>query len=228
MELSYRLNKIAQKVTQNGIIADIGTDHAYIPIFLYKNNKIKSGIACDISKGSLQKAKDNIKKYNLQGKIQTRLGNGLEKISLQDNVDTVIIAGMGGMLMIDILEKGKYILENVKELILQPQKDIDKVREYLHKNNFKVIDDEMLKDDGKYYTIIKSIKGKEDILYKKEEYVFGRFEINNKCQILKEYIEDQLYKMEIVLKNIKETNIQNRILEIEDNIKTYKEVLKWL
>ena len=228
MELSYRLNKIAQKVTQNDIIADIGTDHAYIPIFLYKNNKIKSGIACDISKGSLQKAKDNIKKYNLQGKIQTRLGNGLEKISLQDNVDTVIIAGMGGMLMIDILEKGKYILENVKELILQPQKDIDKVREYLHKNNFKIIDDEMLKDDGKYYTIIKSIKGKEDILYKKEEYVFGRFEINNKCQILKEYIEDQLYKMEIVLKNIKETNIQNRILEIEDNIKTYKEVLKWL
>ena len=228
MELSYRLNKIAQKVTQNGIIADIGTDHAYIPIFLYKNNRIKSGIACDISKGSLQKAKDNIKKYNLQDKIQTRLGNGLEKISLQDNVDTVIIAGMGGMLMIDILEKGKYILENVKELILQPQKDIDKVREYLHKNNFKIIDDEMLKDDGKYYTIIKSIKGKEDILYKKEEYVFGRFEINNKCQILKEYIEDQLYKMEIVLKNIKETNIQNRILEIEDNIKTYKEVLKWL
>lgn len=228
MELSYRLNKIAQKVTQNVIIADIGTDHAYIPIFLYKNNKIKSGIACDISKGSLQKAKDNIKKYNLQGKIQTRLGNGLEKISLQDNVDTVIIAGMGGMLMIDILEKGKCILENVKELILQPQKDIDKVREYLHKNNFKIIDDEMLKDDGKYYTIIKSIKGKEDILYKKEEYVFGRFEINNKCQILKEYIEEQLYKMEIVLKNIKETNIQNRILEIEDNIKTYKEVLKWL
>ncbi len=228
MELSYRLNKIAQKVTQNGIIADIGTDHAYIPIFLYKNNKIKSGIACDISKGSLQKAKDNIKKYNLQDKIQTRLGNGLEKISLQDNVDTVIIAGMGGMLMIDILEKGKYILENVKELILQPQKDIDKVREYLHKNNFKIIDDEMLKDDGKYYTIIKSIKGEEDILYKKEEYVFGRFEINNKCQTLKEYIEEQLYKMEIVLKNIKETNIQNRILEIEDNIKTYKEVLKWL
>ncbi|MBS5793351.1 MAG: SAM-dependent methyltransferase [Clostridiales bacterium] len=228
MELSYRLNKIAQKVTQNGIIADIGTDHAYIPIFLYKNNRIKSGIACDISKGSLQKAKDNIKKYNLQDKIQTRLGNGLEKISLQDNVDTVIIAGMGGMLMIDILEKGKYILENVKELILQPQKDVDKVREYLHKNNFKIIDDEMLKDDGKYYTIIKSIKGEEDILYKKEEYVFGRFEINNKCQILKEYIEEQLYKMEIVLKNIKETNIQNRILEIEDNIKTYKEVLKWL
>lgn len=228
MELSYRLNKIAQKVIQNGIIADIGTDHAYIPIFLYKNNKIKSGIACDISKGSLQKAKDNICKYNLQDNIQTRLGNGLEKISLQDNVDTIIIAGMGGMLMIDILEKGKVITENAKELILQPQKDIDKVRQYLHNNNFKIIDDEMLKDDGKYYTIIKAIKGKENTLYKKEEYIFGKFEIDNKCEILKEYIEDQLYKMEIVLKNIKETNVQSRILEIEDNIKMYKEVLKCL
>ncbi|WP_317367837.1 class I SAM-dependent methyltransferase [uncultured Tyzzerella sp.] len=228
MELSYRLNKIAQKVTKNGIIADIGTDHAYIPIFLYKNNKIKSGIACDISKGSLQKAKDNIKKYNLQDSIQTRLGNGLEKINLQDRVDTIIIAGMGGMLMIDILQNGKDITENAKELILQPQKDIDKVRKYLHNNNFKIIDDEMLKDDGKYYTIIKAIKGKEDVLYKNEEYIFGKFEIANKCKILKEYIEDQVYKMEIVLRNIKKTNVESRILEIEKNIKMYKEVLKCL
>ncbi len=228
MDLSYRLNKIAEKVTINGIIADIGTDHAYIPIFLYKNNKIKSAIACDISKGSLQKAIDNINKYNLQDNIQTRLGNGLEKITLQDNIDTIIIAGMGGMLMIDILEKGNIIANNVKELILQPQKDIDKVRQYLHNNNFKIIDDEMLKDEGKYYTIIKAIKGKEENLYKKEEYIFGKFEIENKSEILKEYIEDQVYKMEIVLKNIKETNIQTRILEIENNIKMYREVLKCL
>lgn len=228
MDLSYRLNKIAEKVTINGIIADIGTDHAYIPIFLYKNNKIKSAIACDISKGSLQKAIDNINKYNLQDNIQTRLGNGLEKITLQDNIDTIIIAGMGGMLMIDILEKGNIIANNVKELILQPQKDIDKVRQYLHNNNFKIIDDEMLKDEGKYYTIIKAIKGKEETLYKKEEYIFGKFEIENKSEILKEYIEDQVYKMEIVLKNIKETNIQTRILEIENNIKMYREVLKCL
>lgn len=228
MELSFRLNKIADKVTQNGIIADIGTDHAYIPIFLYKNRKIKSAIACDISKGSLQKAKDNISKYNLQDFIQTRLGNGLEKITKQDMVDTIIIAGMGGMLMIDILEKGKNIVEQAKELILQPQKDIDKVRQYLHKANLKIIDDEMLKDDGKYYTIIKAIKGKEETPYKREEYIFGKFEIEGKSEILKEYITEQLYKMEIVLKNIKETNAQNRILEIENEIKSYKEVLKCL
>lgn len=228
MEISYRLNKIAEKVAINGIIADIGTDHAYIPIFLYKNNKIKGAIACDISKGSLKKAIDNINKYNLQNNIQTRLANGLEKITLNDNIDTIIIAGMGGMLMIDILEKGINIANNSKQLILQPQKDIDKVRKYLHKNGFKITDDEILKDDGKYYTIITATKGKEDTLYKKEQYIFGKFEIENKSPILKEYIEEQLYKMEIVLKNIKETNIQNRILEIENNIKIYKEVLKCL
>ncbi len=228
MELSFRLNKIAEKVTQNSIVADIGTDHAYIPIFLYKNNKIKSGVACDISKGSLQKAKDNIFKHNLQENIQTRLGNGLEKITIQDNIDTIIIAGMGGMLMIDILKRGHNIVESAKELVLQPQKDIDKVREYLHKNNLKIIDDEMLKDDGKYYTIIKAIKGREQIPYKKEEYIFGRIEIEQKSNILKEYIIKQMYKMEIVLKNIEKTNIQSRILEIENEIKMYKEVLKCL
>ena len=228
MELSYRLNKIAQKVTQNGIIADIGTDHAYIPIFLYKNNKIKKAIACDISKGPIEKAKDNIYKYNVEKNIETRLGNGLEKITIEDNVDTIIIAGMGGMLMIDILERGKSIAENAKELILQPQKDIDKVRMYLHENNFKIIEDEILKDDGKFYNIIKAIKGNEELLYKKEEYIFGRFDIQMKSEILKEYIQEQLYKMKIVLKNIKEKNAKDRILEIENDIKIYEEVLKCL
>ena len=227
MEISYRLNKIAEKVT-NDNIADIGTDHAYIPIFLYKNNKIKNAIACDISKGSLQKAKDNINKYNLNDNIKTRLGNGLEKITLEDKVDTIIIAGMGGMLMLDILKKGSLIASNAKELILQPQKDIDKVRQYLIENNFKIIDDEMLKDDNKYYTIIKAINGNENIPYTKAEYIFGRFEINNKCQILKEYIEEQLYKMEIVLKNIKNSNAKSRILELENDIEIYKEVFKCL
>lgn len=227
MEISYRLNKIANKVTKENL-ADIGTDHAYIPIFLYKNNKIKNAIACDISKGSLQKAKDNIKKYGLDNKIKTRLSDGLEKITLEDKIETIVIAGMGGMLILNILKKGNIIANNSKELILQPQKDIDKVRKYLIENSFKIIDDEILKDDNKYYTIIKAIKGNEPTPYTKVEYIFGRFEINNKCQILKEYIKEELYKMEIVLKNIKSSNAKARILELESNIELYKEVFKCL
>lgn len=228
MELSYRLEKIAEKVTTNGIIADIGTDHAYIPIFLYKNNKIKKAIACDISKGPLKNASDNIARYNLQDKIETRLSDGLLKVTLEDNVDTIIIAGMGGMLIIDILEKSKEIVKNTKELILQPQKSVHKLRMYLAENGFKIIEDEMIKEDGRYYSIIKAIKGQETTPYTKKEYLFGRFDINKKNNILKEYIEQELYKMEIVLKNIKEINKEERILEIENNIKIYKEVLECL
>lgn len=225
MDLSYRLNKIAQKVSINGTMADIGTDHAYIPIYLYKNNKIKKAIACDISKGSLQKAKDNILKYNLLHCIETRLSNGLLKITKKDNVDTIVIAGMGGMLMIDILTKGLDIAKNVKEIILQPQKDIDKVRRFLHKNGFKIIDDEMIIDEGKYYTIIKANLGSEQP-YTHEQYIFGKFEIEQKSLILKEYIKTNVYKMESVLKNIK--NQKGDFYHIENEINIYKEVLKCL
>lgn len=225
MDLSYRLNKIAQKVNINGTMADIGTDHAYIPIYLYKNNKIKKAIACDISKGSLQKAKDNILKYNLSNCIETRLSNGLLKITKKDNVDTIVIAGMGGMLMIDILTQGLDIAKNAKELILQPQKDIDKVRRFLHKNGFKITDDEIIIDDGKYYTIIKATLGSEQ-QYTNEQYIFGKFEIEQKSPILKEYIKTNVYKMESVLKNIKQQ--KGDFYHIEKEINIYKEVLKCL
>ena len=228
MDLSYRLNKISQKVNENGIIADIGTDHAYIPIFLYKNNKITKGIACDISKGPLKNANENIARYNLQDKIETRLSDGLSKITLDDKVDTIIISGMGGMLIIDILENGKEIVQNAKELILQPQKSVNRVRNYLHKIGFKIEEDEMIKEDNRFYSIIRAVKGNEEIAYTKEEYLFGKFDINKKSVILKEYIEEELYKMNIILKKLKNINVEERILEIENNIKTYMEVLKCL
>ena len=147
MEISFRLNKIAEKVKKGSILADIGTDHAYVPIFLYKKGIIKNAIACDISKGSLEKAKINISKYNLENFIETRLGSGLEKIYLEDNINTIIIAGMGGMLMIDILKNGIEIAKNTETLILQPQKDIPEVRKFLHKNGFKIEDEELLIDE---------------------------------------------------------------------------------
>lgn len=225
MEISYRLKKIADLVTIKGNLADIGTDHAYTPIYLYKNQKIKKALACDISKGSIEKAKDNIRKYNLEDVLQIRLANGLDKISKDDEIDTIIIAGMGGMLMIDILERGKDITEEA-ELILQPQKDIDKVRRYLHNNGFYIEYDEMLKDDGKYYNVIKAKKGKEDFDYDEKHYIFGRFDIENKNPLLKEYIKQNLYKMEDVFKNIDSEDKTN--LKIYKDIELHKEVLKCL
>lgn len=228
MEISFRLKKIAEKVKNSSVIADIGTDHAYIPIFLYKNNKIKKAIACDISRGSLQKAKENVLKYRLGDNIDIRFGDGLSPIFLEDNIDTIIISGIGGILMIDILSGGKYIVNNIDTLILQPQKDIDKVRKYLHEQNFSIIDDDLFIDEDKFYTIIVAKKGKEKIKYTKEEYIFGRFQIENKSNILKKYILNQLYKIERVLINLKDASSNERTLQMENQYKLYKEVLEWL
>ncbi len=227
MDLSYRLQQIANKVKTNSSLADIGTDHAYIPIYLSQRNILKKAIACDISKGSLQKAIDNIKKYNLSDKIETRLSNGLDKISIEDKIDTIIIAGMGGMLMIDIVSNKIDICKN-STLILQPQKDIDKVRKYLHKEGFKIIKDEILKDEGKYYNIIVSELGKEENNYTELDYTFGKFEINEKSPILKEYLEENLYKMENVLKNIDDKKGDKTNLKLYKDIELFKEVLKCL
>lgn len=230
MEISFRLNKIAEKVTTNGIVADIGTDHAYIPIFLYKNNKIKSAIACDISKGSLQKANINISKYNLSNYIETRLSNGLEKIHLEDNVDTIIIAGMGGMLMIDILQKGIEIAKNCNKLILQPQKDIPEVRKFLHQNNFIIEDEDMIIDENKFYNIIVAINnfGTENQMFDYREYLFGKSNIDKKCPILKEYILNELNIMENIINKLEKTHSFKRIEEIKNEEKIYKEVLECL
>lgn len=226
MEISFRLKKIAEKVEKDSIVADIGTDHAYVPIFLYKNNIIKKAIACDISKGSLEKANINISKYNLDDFIETRLGNGLEKINLNDNIDTIIIAGMGGMLMIDILKKGMEIAKNAEILILQPQRDIPEVRKFLHKNNFEIRDEEMLIDEEKFYNIIIAKKGKQN--FNKMEYIFGKANIDKKCPILKEHILKELNIMENIIKELEKTNSFNRIEEIKKQEKIYKEVLKCL
>lgn len=226
MDISFRLNKIAEKVSKNSIIADIGTDHAYIPIFLYKNNIIKKAIACDISKGSLEKAKLNILKYNLGQYIETRLGNGLEKVSLEDNVDTIIMAGMGGMLMIDILKNDMEIAKASKTLILQPQKDIVEVRKFLHKNEFQIQDEEMIIDEGKFYNIIIAKKGIQS--FTEKEYMFGKANIEKKCDILKEYILKELNIMENIINQLKTTNSFNRIKEIEKQKEIYKEVLNCL
>lgn len=229
MDLSYRLLKIAEKVPENTILADIGTDHAYVPIFLFKNNFIKKAFACDISKGSLAKAKLNISKYNLSDFIETRLSNGLEKFSLNDKIETIIIAGMGGMLMIDILKNKLDIAQNCQKIILQPQKDIYNVRKFLNQNNFFIEDEEMIFEDGKFYNIIvATYLPNSNQNLSEYEYIFGKQNIDKKCTILKEYILKEISIMENIIKKLQKTNSFNKINDLYLKINTYKEVLKCL
>jgi tRNA (adenine22-N1)-methyltransferase len=154
MELSLRLKKVASLVEKCEIMADIGTDHAYIPIYLVKKGICNKAIASDINKGPVEKAKINVAFEELQNKIECRLGGGLSTVS-DGEVDCAIIAGMGGNLIRDIIEEGKDVFKHLKYLVLQPVQNPEVLREYIIKSGYKILDEELCIDENKFYEIIK-------------------------------------------------------------------------
>ena len=137
MQLSKRLGAIANLVPNNMRIADIGTDHGYIPIYLRLQNQVSYCIASDINKGPLESAKRNMAKYQVTG-IETRQGGGLSTLCKEDQIDVVIIAGMGGYLIHDILENDLELVKGMKKIILQPQNNLTEIRKYIHEIGFKI------------------------------------------------------------------------------------------
>ena len=130
MNLSKRLSCLAEMVTAGSRLADVGTDHGYVPLCLYRQGKIPAAIAMDINRGPLERAQEHIREAGVEAYIETRLSDGLAALQ-PGEADTVLIAGMGGNLTKRILTEGKEVLETVKELVLQPQSEIWKVRRWL-------------------------------------------------------------------------------------------------
>lgn len=192
MQLSKRMELLASKVTEGHRLADIGTDHGYIPIALVQRGKIPSAIAMDVNRGPLERAQEHIRACGLDTYIETRLSDGLHKLT-SGEADTVLIAGMGGMLMSRILEEGSPCLYTVKELILQPQSEIYLVREWLYDNGFHIAEEDIIEDDGKYYPMMKAVHGSAEKL-KPSESVYGMVKIQKSPEVLMEYLKKRLAK----------------------------------
>ena len=158
IRLSKRLTALANMVTDGNRLADIGTDHGYIPIYLCQTGKIPSALAVDIGKGR-QQAQTHIAEHGLSEQIKTRLSDGMAALQ-SGEADTILIAGMGGGLVMKILSEGAEKLTGREELILQPQSEITLVREFLRMRNFQILDEDMILEDGKYYPMMKVIKQK--------------------------------------------------------------------
>lgn len=163
--MTPRLYAIASMVPQGAFFADVGTDHAYLPIYLAENNLISHAVAADINRGPLLRAKGNIKKYNLEEKIDTCLSDGFEELD-GNSFDTASIAGMGGILIARILEKAP----RGKLYILQPMRDAHFLRAYLSSNGFELVDEKLAEEGNKIYTVIAVRDGKE-VLSEKELYL---------------------------------------------------------
>lgn len=139
-------------------VADIGTDHAYIPIYLAQNNLIEKAIATDLREGPLLIAKSNIEKYNLTEKIELRLGSGIAPIE-RGEVDTYIIAGMGGELISNILSADTEKAYSAETLVLQPMNAQDVLRKWLSENGFSIIEEDITTEEHKVYNLIIAKKG---------------------------------------------------------------------
>ena len=226
MQLSKRLERVASFVTEGNVLADIGTDHGYIPIYLVKNGTIPSAYAMDINNGPLERADDHIAKDGLEKKIETRLSNGLDKL-YENEADTVLIAGMGGALIIDILEHGRNVLRTVKELVLSPHSEWKEVRTYLMNNDYEIIREEMLIDADKFYVIMKAVKGnasKQDDI----ELKYGRILLEEKDKVLEKYLHKEKDKYNLILNSLKDNSsskANERINEIQKELADVNEAL---
>ena len=204
MELSKRLNWIIEKLNKVDIIMDVGTDHGYIPIYLVKNNIASKVIASDINKDPLKKAKINASLDGVLDKIDLRLGGGLSPLNNKE-ANAVIIAGMGGNLIRDILENDLDKVKNLEYLILQPAQNPEVLRKYLYNNNYEILEEDICLDENKYYEIFK-------VKYKKGDYItledifyeISPTMLSKKLPLFKSYIENKIEKNKRVMEFIKD------------------------
>ena len=207
IKLSNRLAMIASLVPLKSKVIDIGCDHALLDIYLYQNKQVSKVIASDVNENALNNAKDNIKKNKLTNKIETRLGNGLDTLKKEDDIDTIIISGMGAHTAVGILKNNLDKLSNIDTIIIQSNTKLFFLRKEVTKLNYKIVDEEIILDSNKVYTIIKFIKGKSK--YNKKELYFGPVLLKKNSKLFKDYNKKEVEKLNLFLKMIP----KNRILE---------------
>lgn len=202
LKLTDRLLKIAELVSEGKRVADIGTDHGYIPVYLLNNNKINYAILADVNKGPLENARKEVRHNKLEEKVDLRLGSGLEVLN-PNEVDEVIIAGMGGILISELLEAKKEVAHTVDKLILQPMQAQEELRKYLYNNGYEILDEVLVKEDFRIYEIIiAKYTGKNTEVKNEIYYEIGNKLIENKDELLSELVNKKIKSYESIIKKL--------------------------
>jgi len=186
VKLSERLTAVASLVTPGLRVSDVGCDHGYLSIYLMQNNIATSVIASDVRTGPLSKAAENINAYDMNDLIDLRLSDGLSMIDAGE-VDSIVMSGMGGNLMMDILSRGVDVTDKARELILQPQSEISGLRHYLMDNGFVIISESMVFEDYKYYPMMKAVHG--EMNWDREVYfAYGKILLREEHPVLHQFL----------------------------------------
>lgn len=199
MELSKRLNLIANYIDKCETLVDVGTDHGYIPIYAVSKNICQKSIATDINKDPLDKAKLNSIFEGVDENVEVRLGGGLDPIN-KGEAQGLVIAGMGGNLIRDILEADKEKAKSFEFIILQPAQNPEVLREYLYTNGYEVIEEDLCIDEEKYYELFKvRVKEGEVTELDKIYYEISPKLLRDKHPVMKEYIDSKIEKYNKIL-----------------------------
>lgn len=221
-QISKRLERVASFVPQGARLVDVGSDHAYLPIYLVKEGRIDSAIAGEVVQGPYDSARKNVAEHALDQQIEVRLANGLAAFDISDKMDTLVIAGMGGRLISEILEQDLEKLESMRRLILQPNNREETLRIWLSEHGFQLVAEEILTESGKIYEILVVERGQMTLT--PQELRFGPYLLQEKSSIFLAKWQKELEKLSHALKQIPEKNQEERDV-LTQKIQEIKEVL---
>lgn len=228
------MSAIAQMVKSCETIVDVGTDHGFLPIYLVQNKVCKSAIAVDVNQGPLDRAIRHIEQEQLEEFISTRLSDGFYAIQPKE-AQAAIIAGMGGLLMETILEKGEGIVRHMKQLVLQPQSDFLSFRHFLYVNQYEIVAEDVVFEDGKYYHVF-SVEPNSEIAeadfhrLKDEEKRYGTYLFEKPSSVFKQFLEyekricEQVNSQLLLAKDCEKTSERRK--EVENKMKIIQSALK--
>ena len=223
------LHMLACEVRDDKVIPnvlDIGCDHAFVSIACIQRKIANHVIAMDVRQGPLSIAQSNIKSYGLEKCVETRLSDGLEKANVHE-ASWAIIAGMGGELIRKILQNGKAHLDAGIGLVLQPQSELDTVRTFLYEQNYLIVDELFLQEEGKFYTIIKAKKTSQCYPLKPEEAMYGPVLLKRMEPLFQKYLHiTQQKKQELYDVLLKKNTLSaaKRCKELESELSMLKEI----
>ncbi len=236
MKLSNRLEMVVSFVKPGESAADVGTDHGHVPVELVRRGIVKRAYAMDVRKGPLSKAEENIAAARMKDKIETRLSDGVQKLSAGE-AESVIIAGMGGELVIHIMEAGRHVWETVEQWVLSPHSEIYKVREWLGKHGFVIVKEDMVYEEGKFYTVLdvrKSVEergadsqtGQNSI---EKTFRYGTYLRKQKNPVFIEFLKDEEEKLLSLRENLEKQaahseRAKESLKEVEDKLALNREV----
>lgn len=222
MKLSNRLKQASQYVSTGAFFADIGSDHAYLPIYVCQKDASAKGIAGELNQGPFEAAVSHVKGYQLSDRIDVRKGDGLTVIG-EESIDTVVICGMGGGLIRSILSEGSQYLSHVERLILQPNVDSHYLREWLVINDFQIVAEDILKEDGHIYEIIVADKASEAVSLSPKDVFFGPFLRRELSDVFKEKWQREYDNVVRVINNMSLAKQIN-----EEKLALFNERKQWI